>query len=165
MFKKEAEFSPYGSSLKLVPWFQYLTLLLPPPVVVAFEAKWCVNKSNIPRIVWHPKGPTEVTLVVQITWGHSVLAFLALFPRGSTFLIPRKLPSTHCCHHTDLFTFGHLSFIKWAPFLDSTCTGLLSVKTRDHPGPYIHFLQSHRHLTLAVSEKGSCSLIYVIYQL
>lgn len=46
-----------------------------PPVVVAFEAKWGVNKSNIHCIVWHPKGPGEVTLEVQITSGHGLLAF------------------------------------------------------------------------------------------
>lgn len=85
VFKREAGLSLRVSSLQMEPWSQSLTLPPPPPVVVAFEAKWGVNKSNIRCIVWHPKGPNEVTPEVQITLGHGLLAF-------SCSISPRLLP-------------------------------------------------------------------------
>lgn len=75
VLKRETRFSLRAFAQQMEPWSPSLTLPLPPPVVVAFEAKWGVNKSNIHCIVWHPKGPGEVTLEVQITSGHGLLAF------------------------------------------------------------------------------------------
>lgn len=109
------------------PWSPSLTLPLPPPVVVAFEAKWGVNKSNIHCIVWHPKGPGEVTLEVQITLGHGLLAFsCSISPRRERY------PATHRYHHTGLFAFPSPRLIEWAPFWKCTSTGLLSVQAGDH---------------------------------
>lgn len=95
------------------PWAMVLTL--PPPPVVAFEAKWGVNKSNIHPIVRHPEGPSEVTLEVQITLGHGLLTF-APFPISSQFLHWKCHPVPHSYNHTGLFTFVHLGWLN-GPFL------------------------------------------------
>lgn len=113
-------------------WSQYLTLPLPPPLVVAFEAKWGVNKSNMRCIVWHPKGPNEVTLEVQITSGHGLLAF------SCSISLRLSVP------HTENATQPPTAAIKWfiyiwvfqidwmGPFWWCASTGLLSVQNRDH---------------------------------
>lgn len=132
VFKRDAELSLHVHSLQMEPWSPSLTLPLPPPVVGAFEAKWGVNKSNIRCIVRHPKGPNEVTLEVQITLGHSLLAFSCSISPRLTLPTQRMLPNHPPLPSYGLFIFGRLRLIEWGPFWDSTSTGLLSVQSKDH---------------------------------
>ena len=121
---------------------------LPPPVVVAFEAKWGVNKSNIRCIVWHPKGPNEVTLEVQITSGHGLLAFsCSISPR-----LAGNAPQPPTAAIIQVYL--HLGVLDW---LNGLLFGIVppqaclvfkpETTVQRGKGPHILFLKSQYHLT------------------
>lgn len=152
VFKREAELSLRAPSLQMEPWSKSLTLPLPPPVVVAFEAKWGVNKSNIHCIVWHPKGPYEVTLVVQITSGHGLLAFSCSISRRPA--VPHAENATQPPTTAIIQVYLHLDLSDW---LNGPLFGIVPLQACLVFRPettmqrHILFIKSRCHLTLDVT--------------
>lgn len=153
VFKRDAELSLRVQRLQMEPWSQSLTLPLPPPVVVAFEAKWGVNKSNIRCIVWHPKGPSEVTLEVQITLGHGLLAFSCSI--SSRLMLPHSENATQPPTAAIIWFIYIWMEIDWmGPFFGivppQACLMFKAKTTVQH----ILFPKSHTRLTVGVTQNG-----------
>lgn len=124
--------APPSANEAMIP--KSLTLPLPPPGAMAFEAKWGVNKSNIRCIVVHPEGPKEVTLEVQIAPGHGLLAFSCSIYPGLQLPTAGTLPSRPPLPWY-MFIYIWTSRIDWTGplfFWDCTSTGLVSVWNADH---------------------------------
>ena len=127
-FKREAELSLHAPSLQTEPWSPSLTL---PSTATRCGGLWGQVRCKQIQYTLHCIAPQGSQWSYSRGTNHFgsrfACFFLLYFPKACTSPRRERHPATHRRRHTGLFIFGRLRLIEWAPFWDSTSTGLLSV--------------------------------------